>query len=264
MLVTPVLKLAVENISKSYVNDGFEKTKVLDGISFAMQEGEFTAMVGPSGCGKTTLLKIIAGLLEADKGHVRIGGNMMSLGHSRVGYIFQQESLFPWLSVEQNIRFGLDVMGYPPEEIDKRTNEMLELVGLDGLEKNFPHEISGGQARRLEMARSLITKPDILVSDEAFSNLDAQTRNYLQDEFLRIWENTGSSILFVTHNVDEAVYTSDRILVLSNIPCHIIAEFKIDIPRPRDRTSKECIEYRAQVLDILKVEQEKAMARLEG
>ncbi|MFO7836925.1 MAG: ABC transporter ATP-binding protein [Candidatus Thorarchaeota archaeon] len=257
-------KLAVENIEKSYVNDGLEDTKVLDGISFAMQEGEFTAMVGPSGCGKTTLLKIIAGLLEADRGQVRIDGNIMGLGHSRVGYIFQQESLFPWLNVEQNIQFGLDIMGYAPEETETRTNEMLDLIGLEGMESNFPHEISGGQARRVEMGRSLITKPDILVSDEAFSNLDAQTRNYLQEEFLRIWENTGSSILFVTHNVDEAVYTSDRILVLSNIPSQIIAEFNIDIPRPRDRTSKECIEYRAQVLDILKVEQEKAMARIEG
>ncbi|MGV9103946.1 MAG: ABC transporter ATP-binding protein [Candidatus Thorarchaeota archaeon] len=256
-------KLAVENIKKSYSNNGLEKTKVLDGISFAMQEGEFTAIVGPSGCGKTTLLKIIAGLLAPDEGRVRIDGNEMGLGHSRVGYIFQQESLFPWLNVKQNIEFGLDIMGYRPEEIDARTKEMLDLVGLEGLEENYPHEISGGQARRVEMARSLITKPDILVSDEAFSNLDAQTRNYLQDEFLRIWENTGSSILFVTHNVDEAVYTSDRILVLSNIPSQIIAEFEIDIPRPRDRTSKECIAYRAEVLDILRVEQGKAMARLE-
>lgn len=256
-------KLAVQNIKKSYSNDGLEKTKVLDGISFAMEEGEFTAIVGPSGCGKTTLLKIIAGLLESDEGQVRIDDHSVGLGHSRVGYIFQQESLFPWLNVEQNIRFGLDIMGYSSQEIATRTDEMLDLVGLEGLEKNYPHEISGGQARRVEMARSLITRPDILVSDEAFSNLDAQTRNYLQDEFLRIWENTGSSILFVTHNVDEAVYTSDRILVLSNIPSKIIAEFEIDIPRPRDRTSKECIEYRAEVLEILKVEQQKAMARLE-
>ncbi|MBD3157314.1 MAG: ATP-binding cassette domain-containing protein [Candidatus Lokiarchaeota archaeon] len=261
--MAPVSKLAVQNIKKSYSNDGLEKTKVLDGISFAMEEGEFTAIVGPSGCGKTTLLKIIAGLLESDEGQVRIDDHSVGLGHSRVGYIFQQESLFPWLNVEQNIRFGLDIMGYSSQEIATRTDEMLDLVGLEGLEKNYPHEISGGQARRVEMARSLITRPDILVSDEAFSNLDAQTRNYLQDEFLRIWENTGSSILFVTHNVDEAVYTSDRILVLSNIPSKIIAEFEIDIPRPRDRTSKECIEYRAEVLEILKVEQQKAMARLE-
>ncbi|MBS3794273.1 MAG: ABC transporter ATP-binding protein [Candidatus Thorarchaeota archaeon] len=261
--MAPVSKLAVQNIQKSYSNNGLEKTKVLDGISFSMHEGEFTAIVGPSGCGKTTLLKIIAGLLESDEGQVRIDGNLVGRGHSRVGYIFQQESLFPWLNVKQNIKFGLDITGYSSQEIATRTDEMLDLVGLEGLEKNYPHEISGGQARRVEMARSLITRPDILVSDEAFSNLDAQTRNYLQDEFLRIWENTGSSILFVTHNVDEAVYTSDRILVLSNIPSQIIAEFDIDIPRPRDRTSKECIEYRAEVLEILKVEQQKAMARLE-
>jgi NitT/TauT family transport system ATP-binding protein len=132
---------------------------------------------------------------------------------------------------------------------------------MEGLDDHYPHEISGGQARKTEMARSLILSPDILVSDEALSNLDAQTRNYLQEEILRIQKLTGSTILFVSHNVDETVFLSDRILVLSNIPARIIAEYKLEVPKPRVRTSHSCLEYRSQILDVLRVEQEKAMER---
>jgi ABC-type nitrate/sulfonate/bicarbonate transport system ATPase subunit len=142
-----------------------------------------------------------------------------------------------------------------------RVNEIIEIVGMEGLEENYPHEISGGQARKTEMARSLVVSPDILVADEALSNLDAQTRNHLQEEILRIQETTGSTILFVSHNVDEAVFMSERILVLSNIPAKIIAEYDVDVPKPRVRTSQECLAYRSDILDVLKVEQEKAMSR---
>ncbi|MHA1928881.1 MAG: ABC transporter ATP-binding protein [Candidatus Thorarchaeota archaeon] len=255
-------KLSVHNISKTYPNGEQGDTEVLDDISFDIKKGEFVALLGPSGCGKTTLLKIIAGLVEPDEGQIQIDDNEVDSGHSRVGYIFQQESLFPWLTVQKNVEFGLEIKDVPEDEREQRVNEMLRLVGMDGLENHYPSEISGGQARKTEMARSLITKPDILVSDEALSNLDAQTRNHLQDEFLRIWENTGSTILFVTHNVDEAVYTSDRIFVMSNMPARILAEFSIDIPRPRTRTSHECLDYRRKILDILKVEQEKALEQL--
>ncbi|MHA1290566.1 MAG: ABC transporter ATP-binding protein, partial [Candidatus Thorarchaeota archaeon] len=180
-------------------------------------------------------------------------------GHNRVGYIFQQESLFPWRTVRQNIGFGLEVKGVPRDKIDRRVDEALKIVGMEGLDDHYPHEISGGQARKTEMARSLILSPDMLVADEALSNLDAQTRNYLQEEFLRIQNVTGSTILFVSHNVDETVFLSDRILVLSNIPATVIAEYKLDLPRPRIRTSHECLAYRSQILDVLRVEQEKAM-----
>lgn len=257
-------KLSVRNIHKSFDNGELGDNKVLDDISFDIEEREFVTMVGPSGCGKTTLLKIIAGLLQPDSGEVLIDNERVVLGHCRVGYIFQQESLFPWLTVRENIAFGLRVMGQDDSDIESRVKEVIALVRMDGLENHYPHEISGGQARKTEMARSIITRPDILVSDEALSNLDAQTRNYLQDEILRVWKDTGSTILFVTHNVDEAVYTADRILVLSNMPSKIIKEFKIDLPRPRTRTSPECIEIRASILDILRVEQDKAIKRLEA
>lgn len=254
-------KLSVRNLSKAYPNGDSGETEVLNNISFNIEEGEFLSILGPSGCGKTTLLKIIAGLLEPDEGEVLIDGEVVGPGHNRVGYIFQQESLFPWRTVRQNIEFGLEVKGVPKEKIDKAVENALKISGMEGLEDHYPHEISGGQARKTEMARSLILAPDLLVSDEALSNLDAQTRNYLQEEFLRIQKITGSTILFVSHNVDETVFLSDRILVLSNIPAEIIAEYKIDLPKPRVRTSQDCLAYRSQILEVLRVEQEKAMQR---
>ncbi len=256
-----MFKLSVRNLTKAYPNGDSGETQVLDHISFDVSKGEFLGIVGPSGCGKTTLLKIIAGLLEPDQGQVLIDGQEVETGHNRVGYIFQQESLFPWRTVRQNIEFGLEVKGVPEKERREKSDEIIKIVGMEGLEKNYPHEISGGQARKTEMARSLVVSPDILVADEALLNLDAQTRNYLQEEFLRIRDLTGSTIVFVSHNVDEAVFMSDRILVLSNLPARVIAEYKVEISRPRIRTSQECLSYRSKILDILSIEQQKAMSR---
>ncbi len=252
-------KLSVQEISKAYDNGDNERELVLDKISFDVKEKEFLSILGPSGCGKTTLLKIIAGLMKQDSGKILIDGNEESMGHNRVAVIFQQESLFPWLTVRKNIEFGLELHGVESKMRKALSDEMINLVGIKGLGDHYPHEISGGQARKTEMARSLITSPDVLASDEGFSNLDAQTRNHLQEEFLQIWEKTGSTILFVTHNVDEAVFMSDRILVMSNVPSKIIAEYDIDLPRPRIRASNESREFRAKILDVLRVEQEKAM-----
>ncbi len=257
-------KLSVRNLYKSYPNGNGGVTRVLENISFDVHEGEFLSIVGPSGCGKTTLLKIIAGLMEPDSGEVFIDGKKVKMGHSKVGYIFQQESLFPWRTVRQNIEFGLEIKGLSREEKRRLSDKIITLIRMNGMEDNLPHEISGGQARKTEMARSLITSPDLLVSDEGLSNLDAQTRNYLQEEFLRIWEETGSTILFVSHNVDEAVFMSDRILVMSNMPAEFIREFAVDLSRPRERASTGCLEYRAKILELLRVEQEKALARQES
>lgn len=252
-------KLSVRNVSKSYPNGDSGVTQVLDDISFDVNEGELLCILGPSGCGKTTLLKIIAGLLEPYEGQVFIDGKEVLPGHNRVGYIFQQESLFPWRTVKQNIEFGLEVTNVDSAEMAARVEEIIGIVGMEGLEDHYPHEVSGGQARKTEMARSLVVSPDILVADEALSNLDAQTRNYLQEEFLRIRKTTGSTIVFVSHNVDEAVFMGDRILVLSNLPAKILTEYEVDIPKPRIRTSQECLAYRSSILDVLRVEQEKAM-----
>ena len=252
-------KLSVQGIRKAFSNDSHDETRVLDDITFDVEDGEFLSILGPSGCGKTTLLRIIAGLIEPDNGQVVIDNAQVGLDHHRVGYIFQQESLFPWRTVRQNIELGLELKGVPEEERQRRSNSIIELVRMQGLEDNYPHEISGGQARKTELARSLITSPDILVSDESLSNLDAQTRNYLQREFLRIWEETKSTIIFVSHNVDESVFMSDRVLVMSNIPAKIIATYEIDLPRPRDRASQETLAYRSTILEVLREEQMKAM-----
>jgi len=253
-----VAKLSVRNLVKSYPTDSNGDLRVLDGISFDVRKGEFLGILGPSGCGKTTLLKMIAGLLEPDSGTVSIDDTVVHAGHNRVGFIFQEQSLFPWRTVRRNIEFGLEIAGVPAEERKRRADAMIALVRMQGLENNLPHEISGGQARKTEMARSLITEPDILVADEGFSNLDAQTRNYLQEEFLRVWQETGSTVVFVTHNVDEAVFMCDRILMMSNIPSQIIEEFVVDLPRPRDRASVGSLSYRARILERLRAEQEKA------
>ncbi|MFW9907690.1 MAG: ABC transporter ATP-binding protein [Candidatus Thorarchaeota archaeon] len=252
-------KLFVRNVTKAYDNGDNGTELILDDISFEVKEREFLSILGPSGCGKTTLLKIIAGLMEPDSGMIMIDGKQEQLGHNRVSLIFQQESLFPWLTVRKNIEFGLEIKGTAIEERRVLVDEMIKIVGIKGLEDHYPHEISGGQARKTEMARSLVTSPDVLASDEGFSNLDAQTRNLLQEEFLRIWKETGSTILFVTHNVDEAVFMSDRILVLSNAPARIIAEYEIDLLRPRIRASNESREFRAKILEILQAEQIKAL-----
>jgi NitT/TauT family transport system ATP-binding protein len=261
LIVEKMSKLSVRNLTKAYPNGNSRATQVLDNISFDVAEGELLSILGPSGCGKTTLLKIIAGLLEPDEGQILIDGQEVEFGHNRVGYIFQQESLFPWRTVQQNVEFGLEIQGVPPNERRERANDIIRIVGMEGLEDHYPHEISGGQARKIEMARSLVVSPDILVADEAFSNLDAQTRNYLQEEFLRIQKLTGSTIVFVSHNVDEAVFMSERILVLSNLPARIIAEYVVEIAKPRTRTSQECLAYRSKILDVLRVEQQKAMSR---
>ncbi|MEM2143341.1 MAG: ABC transporter ATP-binding protein [Candidatus Thorarchaeota archaeon] len=253
-------KLSVRDIRKSYPGDN-GPVEVLGGISFDVREGELLGIVGPSGCGKTTLLKIVAGLLERDSGDVIIDGEITRIGHGRVGYVFQEQSLFPWRTVRKNIEFGLEIRGVPEETRTGLVDQMLTLMRMEGLENNFPHEISGGQARKTELARSLVTSPAILVCDEAFSNLDAQTRNYLQEEFLRVWQETGSTVVFVTHNVDEAVFMSDRVLLMSNAPSQIIEEFVIDLPRPRDRASTGCVSYRAKILEMLRVEQEKSLYR---
>ncbi|MHA1768580.1 MAG: ABC transporter ATP-binding protein [Candidatus Thorarchaeota archaeon] len=251
--------LSVRNIHKSFPNGDGGVTEVLGGVSFDLENGEFLSLLGTSGCGKTTLLKIIAGLLEPDKGEVLIDGEVVGPGHNKVGYIFQQESLFPWRTVRQNIEFGLEVAGVSLEERKSAVDRIIEIVRMQGLEDNYPHEISGGQARKTELARSLVVEPHILVSDEALSNLDAQTRNYLQTEFLRIKDTIGTTVLFVSHNVDETVFMSDRILVMSNMPAKIIAEYEIDIPKPRTRTSPNCLSYRSKILDVLRKEQEKAL-----
>jgi NitT/TauT family transport system ATP-binding protein len=202
-------------------------------ISLAIRKNEFVSLLGPSGCGKTTLIRIIAGLLAADRGEVLVNSQVVnSPGRDRC-MVFQQFGLLPWRTVVSNVEFGLEIDGVPREERRARADKYLELVGLKGFENYYPHQISGGMQQRVGIARALSKKPEILLMDEPFGAVDAQTREQLQEELLKIWAQTETTVVFVTHSIDEAIYLSDRVMVMQARPGRIKEEVTVDLPRPR-------------------------------
>ena len=252
-------KIKIENLRKVFEVRGGGNVVALNDVSFSVREGEFVCIVGPSGCGKTTLLKIIAGLERPTSGVVTLDGKPVSgPGRDRC-MVFQEYALFPWRTVLKNITFGLENLGIPKEERLKIAKRYIELVGLQGFEDRYPHELSGGMKQRVGIARALAIEPEVLLMDEPFGSLDAQTRNMLQKELLEIWEKTQKTILFVTHSVDEAVFLADKIVVLSARPAVVKEILEVDLSRMRDRTSQEFNEVRSKVLRILQEEAQKAM-----
>ncbi|MHC1579777.1 MAG: ABC transporter ATP-binding protein [Candidatus Alkanophagales archaeon] len=252
-------KIKVENLRKVFRVRGGGNVVALDGVSFSVREGEFVCIVGPSGCGKTTLLRIIAGLERPTGGVVTLDGKPISgPGRDRC-MVFQEYALFPWRTVLKNVTFGLENLGIPKEERLRIARRYIELVGLQGFEDRYPHELSGGMKQRVGIARALAIEPEVLLMDEPFGSLDAQTRNMLQKELLEIWEKTQKTILFVTHSVDEAVFLADKIVVLSARPAVVKEVLEVDLSRMRDRTSPEFNEVRSKVLRILQEEAKKAM-----
>jgi len=202
-------------------------------ISLAIRKNEFVSLLGPSGCGKTTLIRIIAGLLTADRGEVLVNSQVVnSPGRDRC-MVFQQFGLLPWRTVVSNVEFGLEIDGVPREERRALAEQYLDLVGLKGFENYYPHQISGGMQQRVGIARALSKKPEILLMDEPFGAVDAQTREQLQEELLKIWAQTETTVVFVTHSIDEAIYLSDRVVVMQARPGRIKEEVIIDLPRPR-------------------------------
>jgi len=202
-------------------------------ISLAIRKNEFVSLLGPSGCGKTTLIRIIAGLLTADRGEVLVNSQVVnSPGRDRC-MVFQQFGLLPWRTVMSNVEFGLEIDGVPRDERRALAEKYLELVGLKGFENYYPHQISGGMQQRVGIARALSKKPEILLMDEPFGAVDAQTREQLQEELLKIWAQTENTVVFVTHSIDEAIYLSDRVVVMQARPGRIKEEVTIDLPRPR-------------------------------
>ena len=202
-------------------------------ISLAIRKNEFVSLLGPSGCGKTTLIRIIAGLLTADRGEVLVNSQVVnSPGRDRC-MVFQQFGLLPWRTVVSNVEFGLEIDGMARDERRTTAEKYLELVGLKGFENYFPHQISGGMQQRVGIARALSKKPEILLMDEPFGAVDAQTREQLQEELLKIWAQTETTVVFVTHSIDEAIYLSDRVVVMQARPGRIKEEVTIDLPRPR-------------------------------
>ena len=202
-------------------------------ISLAIRKNEFVSLLGPSGCGKTTLIRIIAGLLTADRGDVLVNQQGVTApGHDRC-MVFQQFGLLPWRTVLSNVEFGLEIEGMAREERRAVAEKYLELVGLKGFESYYPHQISGGMQQRVGIARALSKKPEILLMDEPFGAVDAQTREQLQEELLKIWAQTETTVVFVTHSIDEAIYLSDRVVVMQARPGRIKEEVRIDLPRLR-------------------------------
>ncbi len=254
-------KLSVRDISKSFRIGGRDKEParilpVLRGVSFDVHETEIVSLIGASGSGKTTLLRIIQGLMKPDAGDVIVSGRTIAgPGHDR-GIVFQQANLLPWRDAEKNVEFGLELKGVAPAARKARSAELLDLVGLGEFARQFPHQLSGGMQQRVGLARALAIDPEILLMDEPFSALDAQTREQLQGELLRIHGRTKKTILFVTHDLDEAVYLSDRVIVMSVRPGRINEIVDIPFSRPRAdltafRGNREFLELRAYVSELI-------------
>ncbi len=240
--------IRLENVSKS-IGD----LEILNNVSFPVKKGEFLCLVGPSGCGKTTLLKCIAGLRDY-AGTIFIEGTQSEGINRKIGYVFQEFSLFPFRTVKGNMDFGLEIQKTPKKERHSTVKSLIELFRLEGFENAYPHELSGGMQKKVAIARAIATNPEILLMDEPFVSLDAQTRNMLQKELLRIWQKTQKTIVFVTHNVDEAVFLADRVMVLTKRPATVKTEFPIKLDRERDRTSYKFVEVRKEILRELEVE----------
>jgi NitT/TauT family transport system ATP-binding protein len=244
-------KLEILNLNQSFPRDDGTRLAVLENISLEVQDEEFVCILGSSGCGKTTLLRLIAGLDTAGSGRVILDGEEIRGTSPKVGMVFQEYSLFPWRSVIDNIAFGLEMRGIAKDERYRIAERYLNLVNLSQFRDSYPSELSGGMRQRVAVARALALDPVLLLMDEPFGALDAQTRNMLQKELLDIWEATKKTIVFITHSVDEAVYLSDRIIVLTPRPGRICRIFPVDLPRPRDRTSPEFAQVRREVLDLI-------------
>jgi NitT/TauT family transport system ATP-binding protein len=239
-------KLRAEGISMTFKRDG-NSTSVLENISLEVGDGEFLCLLGPSGCGKSTMLNTMAGFLSPTSGEVRIDGEIVTGPDSRRIFVFQERGVFPWLSVEGNIGFGLFKLS--KEEKARRIAHYIKLVGLQGFEKAYPQELSGGMKQRLEVARALAVNPDMLFLDEPFGALDSITRLVMRGELLRIWEAEKKTIIFVTHDIDEAVQLADRVIVMSARPAKIQRIVEIDIAHPRDISSPRYLELRDGIFE---------------
>ena len=231
--------LEVQSLSKSYRQAGGNTTAAIGSISCRVEPGEFVSFVGPSGCGKTTLLMTIAGLLAPSAGRVLVNSKEISSPPPDLVLLFQEynKSLFAWRTVLGNVRFGLEARGDHSSNAVNKARSLIDLVGLGGFENHFPWELSGGMQQRVAIARALAYEPKVLLMDEPFGSLDALTRLELEDAVLRLWAELKTTIVFITHDIEEAIYLSDRILVLSRRPSEIIEEMPIDFPRPRDQVS---------------------------
>ncbi len=251
-IATEGSSLWVKSVTKIFSASDRATTRIfaLDAVSFSVAPGEFVSIVGPSACGKSTLLRLIAGLDFPSSGELRVGAEAITCANAERGLVFQDPNLFPWLTVRRNIQAGLVALGVLREKRHE-VDEFIRLVGLEEFADVYPHLLSGGMAQRVALARALITHPKILLLDEPLGALDAFTRMRMQDEVLRLWQTRLTTMLLVTHDIDEAIYMSDRILIMSPRPGRIERTISVDIHRPRDRSHPEFLRLRGEILQLL-------------
>ena len=247
--INGMAKLDVQDLSVY-----FDDLHVLDNISFQMAEGDFVSLLGPSGCGKSTLLNLVAGLLAPTSGTISRDGIPVTAPGPDRSMVFQDDAVFPWYTVAQNVEYGLRVKGVEKTERRAKAQSFVDLVGLTGREDAYPYQLSGGMRKRVDVARALAAEPDVLLMDEPFASLDAMTKTRLQAEFLRIWEDSRATVLFVTHDVEEALYMSERVFVMSTEPGRLFHQTDVPFPHPRGvslRTSTAFQDQRAELIDAL-------------
>lgn len=241
------IKVSVKNLTKS-----FGDLLVLNNISFDVKKGEFLCIVGPTGCGKTTFLNSLTKLYDIDSGSITINGEPIDLKKHDIAYIFQEYSTMSWLTVEENIQYGLKIKKYSKEEMKKRVDNVMEIVGLTKYRNFYPRQLSASMLQRVVIARAFAVEPELLLMDEPYGQLDLQLKYHLEDELINLWKKTNTTVIFITHNIEEAVYLSNRILVLTNKPTKIKESIDNDLPRPRNIADPEFIKIRNRVTDLIK------------
>lgn len=239
-----------DNIAKTFTSKRGE-SKVIGGIDLAVKENEFVVLFGPGQCGKTTMINILSGLETPTEGEVFIRNKKVKGPSPERGVVFQSVALYPWLTVMGNVEYGPKVRGIKKKERRKRAQYYIDLVGLNGFEISYPNQLSGGMKQRVGIARAYSNEPDVIFMDEPFSALDAQTRYMMQEEIIKIWEKEKRTVIFVTNNIEEALYLADRIILFTNCPAKIKKEYVIDFPRPRDYTSDEFLKLRDEITNYM-------------
>lgn len=247
MSIETPLKIQVLNLTKR-----FGDLTVLDDISFNVAQGELVAIVGPTGCGKTTFLNMLSKLMPATEGSILIDGEEANPRNHNISYVFQEPTCLPWRTVRENVALGMEIKGVATKERMQRSDEIMELVGLSSCANLYPNQVSASMIQRIAVSRAFAVCPDLLLMDEPYGQLDVKLRYYLEDELVNLWRTLKSTILFVTHNIEEAVYVADRILVLSNKPTTIKSEILVDLERPRKLTSPEFVDLRKQVTELIR------------
>jgi len=241
-------KIVVKNLTKK-----FGELLVLDDINFTVDDGEFLCIVGPTGCGKTTFLNLLSNLLEPTYGNVFIDGENIQPRKHNLAFVFQESTCIPWRTVKKNITYGMEIKRrYSKKEMESKAVELMKLVGLIEVADHYPCDISSSMEQRVAVARAFAVNPDLLLMDEPYGQLDVKLRYYLEDELLKLWRKYKKTVIFVTHNIEEAVYLAERILVLSNKPTTIKSEIKLDLPRPRNFLDPEFVRIRREITEMIK------------